>query len=81
VGFGPVGIGVNPTTNKIYVFNIFSATVSVIDGSTDKVVNTISIPFGSTEPAPGNEPVSVTRATNKVYIGNPILVQPIKSCI
>ena len=33
VGDSPVGIAVNPITNKIYVDNTVSNTVSVIDGS------------------------------------------------
>ena len=72
VGIGPVSIGVNPTTNKIYVSNILSATVSVIDGSIDKVVATISIPFPPTQGQPGNEHVGVNTATNKIYITNSI---------
>jgi len=43
VGKNPVGIAVNPTTNKAYVTNIESNTVSVIDAITDKVIGTITV--------------------------------------
>jgi len=64
VGTGPYGVGVNPTTNKIYVTNLDSNTVSVIDGSTDTVTNTITVgtgPYG----------VGVNPTTNKIYVTNP----------
>ena len=38
VGTVPVGVGVNSTTNRIYVANNGSDTVSVIDGATNAVV-------------------------------------------
>ena len=50
VGYGPVGIGVNPTTNAIYVANFGSNTVSVINGDTNTVVQTIPV---------GNDPRGV----------------------
>lgn len=36
VGTNPVGISVNPISNRIYVTNIGDNTVSVIDGSNYK---------------------------------------------
>ena len=43
VGTGPVGVGVNPITNRIYVANSPpSNNVSVIDGTTNAVISTIS---------------------------------------
>ena len=63
VGSGPIGVGVNPTTNKIYVSNYGSGSVSVIDGATDTVTATVTVgtnPFG----------VGVNPATNKIYVAN-----------
>jgi YVTN family beta-propeller protein len=65
VGFDPLGVAVNTTTNRIYVANANSASVSVIDGATDGVVGTISL-------APGSAPfgVAVNPATNRNYTAN-----------
>ena len=59
----PVGVSVNPLTNKIYVTNEFSNTVSVIDGDTDVVLPPISV---------GGSPydLDVDHYTNKVYVTN-----------
>src|ERR1043166_1374824 len=43
VGSYPVGIRMNPITNKIYVANQYSNTISVIDGSNDQVISTIKV--------------------------------------
>src|ERR687887_6968 len=49
VGRSPFGVAVNSKTNRIYVANVGGCeddprdTVSVIDGSTDTVVNTITL--------------------------------------
>jgi YVTN family beta-propeller protein len=43
VGKIPYGAAVNPMTNKVYVTNIQSSTVSVIDGITHKITSTISV--------------------------------------
>src|ERR1051326_6025154 len=43
VGRNPVGIEVNPTTNKIYATNLLSLTISVINASTNKVSSTITV--------------------------------------
>ncbi|HEY7079455.1 MAG TPA: beta-propeller fold lactonase family protein [Nitrososphaeraceae archaeon] len=59
----PVGIAVNPNTDKIYVANEFSNTVSIIDESTDKVQATIkvgSFPYG----------IDVNPLNNRVYVAN-----------
>jgi YVTN family beta-propeller protein len=59
----PVGIAVNPTTNKIYVANEFSNTVSIVDGSTDKIEATVQV---------GSFPYSidVNPLNNRVYVAN-----------
>jgi YVTN family beta-propeller protein len=59
----PIGVAVNPSTNKIYVANEFSNTVSIIDGSTDKVDATIkvgSFPYG----------IDVNPLNNRIYTSN-----------
>ena len=61
VGDSPWGVGVNPITNKIYVANLFSNTVSVIDGATNSVTSTI--PVGTNPFA-----VAVNPNTNKIYV-------------
>jgi YVTN family beta-propeller protein len=43
VGNDPTGIVVNPISNKIYVTNYNSNTLSVIDGDTNAVVKTINV--------------------------------------
>ncbi len=62
-GINPGGVGVNKTTNRIYVANETSNNVSVIDGATDLVIETIPV---------GSEPrkVSVNPATNRIYVTN-----------
>ena len=43
VGSYPVGIGINPVTNKLYVANQFSNSVTVIDGNTNNIESTIQV--------------------------------------
>jgi len=67
VGTCPCAVGVNPTTNKIYVANNVGNTVSVIDGATDTVIT------GAGYPIPvGTNPigVGVNPTTNKIYVAN-----------
>jgi len=63
VGTNPSGIALNPVTNKVYVSNWDSNSVSVIDGATNAVVAT---------PAVGTNPfaIAVNPATNMVYVAN-----------
>ena len=62
VGKRPVDIDVNPETNKTYVVNYDSDTLSIIN-STNKVEKEIDI---------GNNPVSVAvnPNTNKIYVSH-----------
>jgi YVTN family beta-propeller protein len=70
VGLVPFGVAVNPKTNKIYVANIGggvcseepSNSVSVIDGSTDAVQNTIHLD------GIGPAFVAVNPKTNRIYV-------------
>ena len=63
VGTNPYGVGVNPSTNTIYVANEGSNTVSVIDGSTNAVTATVTV---------GTNPydVGVNPSTNTIYVAN-----------
>jgi YVTN family beta-propeller protein len=67
VTLGTVGlvpwVGVNPTTNKVYVTSYALGTVSVIDGNTNTVTATVKV---------GANPsgVAVNNATNEVYVAN-----------
>jgi YVTN family beta-propeller protein len=60
-GTGPNGIAVNSTTNKTYVADYGSNTVSVIDGANS--VHSVTV---------GNEPlnIAVNETTNTIYVTN-----------
>ncbi|HLJ85226.1 MAG TPA: YncE family protein [Candidatus Angelobacter sp.] len=62
VGAGPVALAVNSATNKIYVANNDSASVTVIDGATNSTVDVLvdSHPIA----------VAVNETTNKIYVAN-----------
>ena len=64
VGGWPIGVGVNPTTDKIYVANSTDNTVSVIDGTNDTVTGS-PITVGRTPWAVGVNPVA-----DKIYVAN-----------
>ncbi len=61
VGKEPESITVNSDTDRIYVANSGSGTVSVIDGATDKALATVPV---------GDLPytIAANRQTNKVYV-------------
>lgn len=61
VGKDPVGIAVDPATDRIYVLNQGSETVSVIDGATDKIVATVPVGY-----AP--RLIGVDATTDTVYV-------------
>ena len=63
VGTGPASVAVNPTTNRVYVTNQRSNTVSVIDGASNAVV--VTIPVGA-----GPLFLDVNPTTNRVYVTN-----------
>src|ERR1700704_5283716 len=54
------GIAVNPRTNKIYVSAFFPNTVTIIDGNTNTVSNTLSVPFA--------RKATVDIFNNRVYV-------------
>ena len=62
-GSYPVGVVVNPLTNKIYVANQYSNTVSVYDANTDKLIKTIPtgiFPYG----------IDTNLFNNRIYVTN-----------
>src|SRR5436309_521584 len=61
-GTSPVSVAVNPVTNKIYVANLTSGNVTVIDGATN---TTTTVAAGM-----GPSFVAVNPVTNKVYVAN-----------
>ena len=61
-GLGPIGIALNPVTNKYYVPNNTTNTVTVIDGATN---TTTTVTVGA---APRG--VAVNPVTNKIYVPN-----------
>ena len=62
-GSYPVGIAMNPITNKIYVANQYSNTVSVFDAKTDKLISTVQT---------GIFPYSIdaNQFNNRIYVTN-----------
>ena len=61
VGKGPKAVAVNPVSNRAYVINEFSGTMSVIDGATNRVSATVDV--GALPSSIALNPV-----TNKIYI-------------
>ena len=61
-GLSPYAVAVNPATNKIYVPNLGSDSVTVIDGATN---NTATVQVGVRPVAAAVNPV-----TNKIYVVN-----------
>ena len=74
VGASPrLGVGVNPATNRIYVANVDSNDVSVIDGTTNTEIDTDGNPGnGITRISVGSGPagVGVNTITNRIYVAN-----------
>ena len=66
IGNFPSSIAVNPNTNKIYITNMGSDTVSVINGYTDRAVANITVPSVpvSISVDPNSNRVFVTSTTN-----------------
>jgi YVTN family beta-propeller protein len=65
VGDSPYGVAVNPVTNRIYVAEGGSSTVSVIDGARNAVVTAIPLdswPLGA----------AVNPETNREYVGHAV---------
>src|SRR5215471_6625672 len=67
VGSQPGSIAVNPQTNRVYVANVGSHTVSVIDGTRNPVVATIDF---SDVPSSDLQAIAVNALTNRLYVGD-----------
>jgi YVTN family beta-propeller protein len=63
VGSYPVGIEVNPATNRVYVPNAGANTLSVIDGNTNSALATL--PTGELPCA-----IAANPYTNRIYVAN-----------
>src|SRR6185295_18149019 len=63
VGDSPVGIAVNPRTNKIYVNNLMDNSISVVNGTTNKLIKDISL-----------EPAIIASGVNNPFINIPLKV-------
>jgi YVTN family beta-propeller protein len=63
VGDEPLAIAVNPVTNRVYVANAGSGTVSVLDGKSDALLATVNV---------GQRPyvLAANAVANKVYVSN-----------
>ncbi len=61
--YGSFSIAIDDSRNIVYVANIVEGEVNVIDGDTDEVVDTISIPGLS-------RAIGVNPVTNKVYVAD-----------
>lgn len=74
VGFIPIDVAVNSKTNKVYVLNFGADSVSVIDGNTSSLINTISItPSPNVDPSPYG--IAVNEETNTIYVStNDVIV-------
>ena len=66
VGHRPWQVSVNPNTDRIYVTNHVTNTVSVIDGSTNTVVNTIALsnPYNVYDVYT----IGLNPSTNRIYV-------------
>ncbi|RAV17658.1 S-layer homology domain-containing protein [Paenibacillus contaminans] len=64
-GRGPHAVAVNPDTNRIYVANVDSDNVSVLQDSDGGIVTVATVEVGTTPYALALNPV-----TNKIYVAN-----------
>ncbi|HEY1679834.1 MAG TPA: hypothetical protein VGG04_19110 [Candidatus Sulfotelmatobacter sp.] len=63
VGTVPERVAVNQITNRIYVANLNSNNVSVIDGNSDTVIATVSVGNGPSD-------IGINTVTNMIYVSN-----------
>src|SRR5258708_31937934 len=61
VGSGPTGVAVNSSTNRVYVANAGSGTLSVIDGASRTQLGTVRVGLG---PAG----VAVNELSNRIFV-------------
>jgi YVTN family beta-propeller protein len=82
VGIRPGGITYDPSNDRIYVANIWSSTVSVINGSTNSVIDNILVGRYPLWPVyvPSNNQIYVTNAgSNDTYVINATTNRVVKS--
>src|SRR5436309_1374350 len=63
VGNGPAGIAANSQTNRVYVANAASNTVSVVDSTRNVLVASVAVGRAPTG-------VAVNTATNRIFVAN-----------
>lgn len=63
MGSDPYYISINPITTKIYITNLRSGTVSVVNSSTDKVISNVIVGR-----LPGS--LGINKITNTIYVAN-----------
>jgi len=67
---GSLQVAINETTNRVYIGNIGDGTVTVIDGKTDEIIDTITIPpsplTGVYLGGPGS--IAINETTNTLYV-------------
>lgn len=68
VGKDPRGIGIDLASNRIFVANSGSNSISVVDGKVNKLVDTIDIHSGSAAVRKGPEFVVVNPITKHLYV-------------
>lgn len=63
VGTNPYAVAINPATNRTYIANYSSGTITVINGATSDTIGTIAV---------GTNPraVAVNALNNKIYVAN-----------
>ena len=66
----PVAAAVDSTRNRIYVANVTGTSVSVVDGSTNHIVDTIALPFNAQADGLAVDPV-----TDRLYVAESQLGQ------
>jgi len=64
-GRGPHAVAVNPNTNRLYVANVESDSVSVLEDSDNGIVTVATVAVGITPYA-----LAVNPVTNKIYVAN-----------
>jgi YVTN family beta-propeller protein len=70
VGDSPVAVGVNPVSHHVYVANYYGDSVTVIDGESDTVTATISMPVGASVAIPDAVVVDALAEPAYAYVAN-----------
>ncbi|MDF0681213.1 MAG: hypothetical protein P0116_09635, partial [Candidatus Nitrosocosmicus sp.] len=65
IGHQPFKVETNPLTNKMYVIYKNSSEITILNGSNNKIINTISIEGFPTD-------LDINSDRNKIYVANPL---------